>query len=272
MTVNNVNGILGSMLLGELSRTNQQLAEAFERLSTGLKINSASDDPVGYVISSRLESQQRGYAAGSRNAQAGISMIQTAEGYLEGVTSDVQRIRELSVQAANGTLTDADRMAIQEEINQLRENIDFSLSSAEFNSKPLFAGNTETIMVGSDPSDTITVEFSQMDTSTLGLDQIDVTTQEGAENAISVSDDALNQVLTQQAGFGAVQNRLESSVNTNEQAWLNTTTSLSEIRDANMAEESINAMQASTKLQAQLMVASQVNNLQGIVTRMLLSD
>ncbi len=272
MTINNISGLLGSSLMNELKQTNLEVASAFEKLATGKKINSASDDAAGLAIASRLEAQERGLAMAERNAQMGISLIQTAEGYLDSATNDVQRIRELSVQAANGTLNDSDRAAIQQEITSLTENVDFTLSNAQFNTKSLFDGHTETIQIGADSGSQMKVDFPEMSAESLGLTAIDVSTQEGAEAAISKSADALDSVLEVRTELGASQNRLESAASSLSRTRIDTAGALSQIMDANIAEEVMKATAATTKLESQLMLAAQINKIDRGVMGILLGE
>lgn len=270
MSINNISGIIGKILGNEMNKTQLELIEAFERLSTGQRINSASDDPAGLAIASRLDAQVRALGMAERNAQMGIGMVRTAEGYLSGVTEDVQRIRELGVQAANGTLTDIDRAAIQDEITALRENISYTLSSAQFNTKNLFDGHTESLQIGPNASSTMQIEFPALSLESLGLDEIDVSTQAGAEASITATSGALDDVLSVRASFGAYENRLESALGSIGETRLNTLKSLSEIMDADMAVELIKASTAATKLEAQMMVTAQVLELQaGIIPHLL---
>jgi len=261
MSINSISGLLGNALLNELNTANLQIGKAFERLATGQRINSASDDAAGLAIASRMEAEQRGLAMAERNAQMGISMAQTAEGYLGSVTEDVQRMRELAVQASNGTLSSEDRQAIQEEINSLRENIDTTLSSAEFNGQKLFTGETRTLQIGADASGTMSFTIPSMSSESLGLSEVDVTTQAGAEAAIAAGDTALSEVLSARTDLGATQNRLESSIKSLSQTRNDTLSALSGIRDANMAEEALNASRATNRLESLLLLASQVNKL-----------
>jgi flagellin len=181
-------------------------------------------------------------------------------------------MRELSVQAANGTLNDTDRAAIQEEINSLRENIDYTFQSAEFNSKQIFSGQTQTYLVGTSSSGTISVEYPAMSAESIGMSGVDVNTQEGAEAAISQISSALDDVLEVRTSLGASQNALESSLNTISQARIDTLSSLSTIRDANIVEELINQNQLMTQLESQLMVTSQINKLNRAIIPMLLGE
>lgn len=270
MNINNITSILGNVLLTGMNESNMKLLDAFTKLSTGKRINSASDDAAGLSIATRLESQVRGLAMAERNAQMAISKIQTAEGYAGSATEDLQRINELSVQAANGTLNQSDREAIQMEIDQLRENIDFTFSTAEFNSTPIFSGTTDSYQIGADSSSRMEVFYPAMSSASLGLDTIDVTTQSGAENAISITQDAMDDVLSARTEFGASQNRLESALNTISQTRIDTLSALSEIMDANIALEVMNSMQAMNSLESQVLLMSQVKNLEGgLLTRLL---
>lgn len=272
MTINNISDIIGSLLTSQLNKTNLDILSSMTRLSTGKKINSASDDAAGLAIASRLEAQARGLSAAQQNAQLGVSMIQTAEGSLESVTSDIQRIRELSVQAANGSLNSSDREAIQAEISQVGENIDFTFGNAQFNSNNLFSGTTESFQVGADSGSVVIASFPEISSASLGVSAIDVTSQSGAESAISAADYALDQILSVRTDLGATQNRLESSMNTLAQTELDTLGALSRIMDANMAEEAMNLAASTTRLNAQLAVAAQVNKLQGGLINLLLED
>ncbi len=272
ISFNSISGLMGNMLLSEMMKTSGQLMDVHQRLATGQRISTASDDAAGLAIATRLESQSRALAVAARNAQMGISKIQTAEGYLQSTTDDLQRIRELSVQAANGTLTDADRHAIQEEIAQLRENIDYTLGSAEFNSQRIFSGETETFQIGTDPSGHMTIDWPAMSAESLGLNEIDVTTQEGAEAAVSQSSDALDQVLSFRTELGAGQNRLESALDTISRTRIDTLSALSTIRDTNMVADIMEEAQAMTSLQSQVMLMSQINNLNRSIIPYLLGD
>jgi len=270
MEINSISSLMGNFLLGELTKTSADLLKIQERLATGRRINSASDDAAGLAIATRLESQARALGVAERNAQMAISKLQTAEGSLGSVTQDVQRIRELSVQAANGTLSDADRQAVQEEINQLVENVDYTLQSAEFNSRKIFSGETETYQIGTDSSATMRVEYPSMSAESLGLNAIDVSTQAGAEAAIAASSDAMDRLLEVRTELGASQNRLESALETMSRTRIDTLSTLSTIRDANMAEETINQAKAVTSLESQLLLLNQVKNLdRGLITSLL---
>ncbi len=263
MAINNISNFLSGILTNQMRQTELDVMQAFEKLASGRRINSASDDPAGFTMAERLEAQMRAMAQSEQNAQMGIHMARTAEGYLSGVTDDVQRIRELSVQAANGTLTSNDRAAIQQEIDSLKENISSNFESAQFNTKSLFDGHTETLQIGPNAGATLEMNFPAMSLESLGIAGLDVTSQAGAEAGITSASGALDNVLTVRSDFGSYENRLTSAIDYLSEARLNTTSSLSELRDANIAEEMMNATSAMTRLQAQMLVAKQVMNLEG---------
>jgi flagellin len=270
MNINSISSLIGNSLLTDLNKTSDALGKTSERLATGLKINRASDDAAGMSIAMRLEAEQRELAMSEKNAQMGVSMIQTAESSLGSVTDDIQRIRELALQASNGTMNDSDRQSIQEEINALKENVDSNLGSAEFNSKKLFSGEKREIMLG--PSGQVDVTIPSMTAESLGLNEIDVTTQAGAEQSITASDTALSDVLSVRTDLGATQNQLETSISSLLQTGSDTSKALSVIRDANMAEEALNMVKLSTQLQSQVAVASQVKNLNKSILPLLLGE
>jgi flagellin len=269
MAINNISSYMSSMLTNQMRQTELDVMEAFEKLTSGRRINKASDDPAGLTMATRLEAQMRATAQAEQNAQMGIHMARTAEGYLSSATEDVQRIRELSVQAANGTLTSNDRAAIQQEVDALKENISYNFQSAQFNTKNLFDGHTETMQIGPNAGATMEMNFPAMSLESLGIADLDVTTQAGAEAGITAASGALDNVLTTRSDFGSYENRLTSAIDYLSEARINTASSLSQIRDANIAEEMMNATSAMNSLQAQMFVAKQVMNLEGSLMRSL---
>ncbi|MFB6356269.1 MAG: flagellin [bacterium] len=257
----------------QLKQAAGSLNERLEKISSALKINSASDDAAGLAISEGLSSQIRGGAQAIKNAQDGISMIQTAEGGSEQITENLQRIRELSVQAANDSLSDQDRELINKEVQQLKEEIDRMTETVEFNGKKLLNGDIssgEKIQAGADRGETVEVSADAQDTSTLGVSGTDVTSRQNAEQAIEDTTGAINQVATDRAKLGAQQNRLESTIefvkvqNENQQA------AESRIRDADMARQTTKKASANIKTQAATSALTQANNLQGSTALQLL--
>ena len=156
---------------GSLSNVNKALGTSIERLSTGLRINSAADDAAGLAITNRMTSQIRGYAVAIRNSNDGISMTQTADGALGQVTSMLQRMRELSVQAANGAMSDSDRGNIQQEVSQLKMQIDDVANKTNHNNIKLLDGSAGKILLqtGTNANDTMTIGFGSVKTKDIGL-------------------------------------------------------------------------------------------------------
>ncbi|HHW68636.1 MAG TPA: flagellin [Epulopiscium sp.] len=223
------------------------------RLATGQRINSAADDPAGLAISERMRAQIRGLRMAQRNAMDGISLIQTAEGAMNEIHSILQRMRELSVQAANGTNTDQDRAYLNEEFQQLKQAVYQFARSTEFNSQPLLDGSKKDkgihLQIGPNAGDSLIVTIGDM--TDLGLDALDISTQEGAEKAMKALDDSINQVSRERSKLGAIQNRLEHTINYLSTYEENLTAAESRIRDADMAQ----TIMEYTKNQMLLMVS-----------------
>jgi flagellin len=228
-----------------LQGTESKLATSMERLSSGYRINRAADDAAGLAISERLRGQISGLDQSQRNAQDAVSLVQTAEGSLTEVHAMLQRVRELAVQYKNGSLSSADRTAIQSEVNQLSSEIERIGSSAEFNGiKLLNASQTISFQVGAKDGDTIVVStISLGGTGGVGSSYITLTSAQNTD--ISEIDAAIDNVSAQRAAFGAVQNRLEYTLQNAAIYQENLTASESRIRDVDMASEMVNF----TKLQ-----------------------
>ena len=218
-----------------LEDTSHRLAKSMERLSSGYRINRAADDAAGLAISENLRSQIKGLAQAQRNTNDAVSMVQTGEASLVEVHAMLQRVRELAVQFKNGSLSTADRDAIQSEVNQLGSEIERIGTVAEFNGiKLLNAGSRITFQVGAEDNQTIAVSTISLGaTVTAGVYALSVTsTQDIAE-----IDAALNAVSTQRSTFGAVQNRLEHTLANLAIYEENVTAAESRIRDVDMAKE-----------------------------------
>jgi flagellin len=215
--------------------TSDKLGKSMERLSSGYRINRAADDAAGLAISERLRAQVRGIGQAQRNAQDAVSLVQTAEGSLDEVHSMLQRARELAVQYKNGSLSEADQTAIQSEINQLASEVERIGTSSEFNGiKLLNAEATVTFQVGANDGEVITVSTISLG-GAIGAAAFEL----GAETDISELDVAIGAVSTQRAQFGAVQNRLEHTLNNLAVYQENLTASESRIRDVDMAAEMV---------------------------------
>ena len=217
-------------------------AKSAEKLSSGLRINRAGDDAAGLAISEKMRGQIRGLDQAQSNSQDAISLIQTAEGGLTETTSILQRMRELTVQAANDTNVSADRSQIQLEISQLANEITRISSQTEFNTKKLLNGAASDIaivfQVGANSGQNITLSINAMDAVALSVDAIDVTgTALSITGEIDVINKAINTVSSQRAKLGAYQNRLEHTINNLSTSSENLTSAESRIRDVDMAKE-----------------------------------
>src|SRR3954467_6458097 len=249
-----------------LSGTEARLATSMERLSSGYRINRAADDAAGLAISERLRGQIGGLDQSQRNVQDAVSLVQTAEGSLTEVHSMLQRVRDLAVQYKNGSLSTADRTAIQSEVNQLASEIERIGSSAEFNGiKLLNCVQVISFQVGAKDAETITVSTISLGNTYAngGVGTSYVTLQTSNTTDISEIDAAIDNVSAQRAQFGAVQNRLEYTLQNAAIYQENLTASESRIRDVDMAAEMVNftklqiLQQAGTSMLAQANQASQ---------------
>jgi len=214
-------------------------SKSLEKLSSGYRINRAGDDAAGLAISEKMRGQIRGLQQASKNAQDGISLIQTAEGALNETHDILQRMRELAVQAANDTNVDADRSAIQEEITALTAEVQRISTATEFNTKQLLAGGIDSavIHIGANAGQTLKITIADSGESALGIDGISVTAQATANEAITTINDAISTVSTNRAKLGAIQNRLEHTIKNLDTGAENLQASESRIRDVDMAKE-----------------------------------
>lgn len=224
-----------SNLLKADESTNKTLA----RIASGKRINQASDDAAGLAVAMAMESQSRGIAMQIANRQDEISLLQTAEGALSSTNDMLQRMNELSVQAANGTLTDSDRGTIQLEIDQLKEQINQTANNTTFNTKNLLDGSLD-LQLQNGQSFTIPA----MNTSTLGIDQTNISSSSGAQSAIGQIGQAIGTVTSQRSTIGAVQNGISSEISNLNKELINTIAAQSRIEDADMAAEIINMYRA----------------------------
>lgn len=236
------------------------LNKSLERLSSGLRINRAADDAAGLAIAEGFRSVVRGSQVSQRNAQDGVSLVQTAEGALSETTNILQRIRELAVQAANGTQSDTNRAALNNEVSQLLGQIDDIALDTEFNGvRVLSAAQTITLQTGSFTSQTLTVSVSGAKTNDLGVSAVSISSIAGAVAALSTIDTALQSVGTLRSTLGAQQNRLEFTISTLAIQEENSAASESAIRDADIAQETIKFTRNQILVSAGTSVLSQAN-------------
>ncbi|CAM4131397.1 flagellin N-terminal helical domain-containing protein [Lederbergia lenta] len=260
-----------------LSQTMQSTSKSLEKLSSGLRINRAADDAAGLAISEKMRSQIRGLGMAERNSLDAVSLIQTAEGALNETHTILQRMRELSVQAANGTMEDDDRKAVQAEIDQLTAEIDRIADTTQFNQKKLLDGAVGAtgelkiqFQVGANKDEVLIVEIEKMDAVSLNIatatQNTSVSTAEDAGKAISIFEAAIQKVSEQRSKLGAYQNRLEHTVTNLQTANENLTAAESRIRDLDMALEMTTFTRNNILNQAGQAMLAQANQLpQGIL-------
>lgn len=223
-----------------LRRSTLDLNRSLERLSSGLRINRAADDAAGLAIAENLRSQVLGTKVAQRNSQDGISLVQTGEGALAETTNALQRIRELAVQAANGTYGLSNRVALDQEVKQLLQQIDNIATDTQFNGiYVLSAAVTVTLQRGALVSQTLAIVVSGAKTNDLGINTVTITGMTQAVSAISTIDTAIDKVTSLRASFGAAQNRLEFTIRTLAIQEENSASAESVIRDADIAIETI---------------------------------
>lgn len=244
-------GSTSGSLLQQINRTQQNYRTNLLRVSTGQRINSASDGAALSAMISRLDTEIRAATQATRNIGDALSLGAVAEAGAEGVTENIQRIRELSVQAANETLTDADRQTIQQEINQLRAGINDIASSTNFNERNLLDGSftNQNFQVGPDSSDSVNLSLGSLTSDALGLDSIDVTTSANARAAITSSSNALENTLSVRGQIGAFQNSMATRASNLVSSNIQNSATLSRMRDTDFAT-------ASTQLQMSLLQSS----------------
>ncbi|RYE56119.1 MAG: flagellin FliC [Rhizobiaceae bacterium] len=247
---------------------------AMQRLSSGKRINSAKDDAAGLAIASSMTASIRGMGVAIRNANDGISLAQTAEGALGEAGNMLQRIRELAVQAANGTYQSTDRANLQTEVAALQSQITNIVTGTKFNGNTLFAANstgtTFAIQTGTNAGDTTAVAVGGLDKVALAYaSTIMVDTTANAALAITASDNALTQVANVRAGLGANQNRLEATVNVLTANLTNLSEARSRIEDADFSLESSNLAKAQIISQASTAMLAQANQTQQSVLSLL---
>lgn len=270
----------------KLSKATHSLDTTYKRLSSGYRINSAKDDAAGLQISNRLTSQINGLKQGNRNANDGIALAQTAEGALDEVHTMLQRIRTLSVQSANGTNTTADRASIQGEVSQLCSEINRIACKTTFGKQEILSGKGKGLVgadgkiafqVGANANDTTSVDLSsgftidQLNTAakanaTLVQDAdnrgktFDVSTASSAQDVLAKIDSFIGYVDKKRGEFGAVQNRLESTISNQSNIAENESDARSRIRDTDYAEEAANLSQQNIIQQAATSMLTQANS------------
>ncbi|MGE7366152.1 flagellin [Desemzia incerta] len=269
----------------QLTSANASKSSSLAKLSSGLRINKAGDDAAGLAISEKMKNQISGMAQASRNAQDGISLIQTAEGGLTETHSILNRMRDLAVQAKNDTNTTEDRGAIQKEMDSLTKEVDRIANQTEFNGKKLLkeategAGSSFTFQIGANKGQDITLKVADMTSASLKIgtvgadgtitDKLDVstvTTPAAFDTVIGKLDDAIKAVSTERANLGATQNRLDHTVSNLATTKENLSEANSRITDVDMAEEMMSFTKSNILSQASTAMLAQANQMpQGVL-------
>jgi flagellin len=257
-----------------LAMQNQKVGGSIEKLSSGLRINKAADDASGLAVSEKLRSQIRGLNQAERNIQAGVSFIQATEAYLNETQDILHRLRELSVQAANGIYSDEDRMQIQVEVSQLIDEVNRIASHAQFNGMNMLTGRfsqdgdaTMQFQIGANMDQNERVFIGTITAESLGLqsvqgstDSISISTPEQANLTVGVLDSALRIVSKQRADLGAYQNRFEMAAVGIASAAENLQAAESRIRDVDMASEMVDYVKNQILVQSGAAMLAQANS------------
>jgi flagellin len=282
MTVINTN-INSLISQNALTRNNRSLSSSMEQLSTGKRINSAADDAAGLAISNKMTSQIRGLNQAVRNANDGISLLQTAEGATTEITNMLQRMRELAVQAANDTYQSSDRSALNAEVAELQDEITRIGRNTEWNGMKLFiketagsaggigtSGNVRLQLgVDGETTDSISVQLNKIDTTTLGVSAISLNTAASASNALDSLDLAIGMIDNDRATFGATINRLTYAVDNLTNIAQNASASRSRILDTDYAKASAELARTQIIQQAATAILAQANQSQQSVLKLL---
>jgi len=256
----------------------RDVGKEMEKLASGMKINRAGDDAANLAVSEKLRSQIRGLQQAEKNIQNGVSFIQTTEGYLNETTDVIQRMRELSVQAANGIYDVDDRAAISIEINQMKDEVDRIASHAQFNGMNMLLGrfskqgNAASAMyfhVGANMDQRKLVTIERMDGVGLNISGVAISSADLANTSIGILDEALKKLNQQRADLGAYQNRFEIAQKGVSVAWENMQAAESILRDTNMASEMVNFVKDNILQQSGTAMLAQANTQAQTVLRLL---
>ncbi len=262
----NMQAINTNRMLGQNVKA---VAKSTEKLSSGYRVNRAADDAAGLSISEKMRNQIRGINQSVKNAEDGVSLIQTAEGNLNEVHSILQRMGELATKAANDVNATEDRDAIQKEIDELTSEIDSIASKAEFNGTKLLTGSFtgKMLQVGANAGETMQIDIDKLNASGLGVGSVSVASHASASTAMTNIKAAIIQVSNQRASLGAKQNRLDYTINNLENYSENLTSAESTIRDTDMASEMTTYTKTSILQQAaQSMLAQANQSTQGVLS------
>jgi len=249
---------------GNLSKTAEGLSKSISRLSSGLRVQSAADDAAGLAISEDFKASIRSLTQAKRNANDGVSLIQTADGSLKEVSGLLTRMRELAVQSRNGTNNSTQRGYLMDEFDQLRSEIDRIVNTTEFNGVSLLDGDQASglsfqVGMGTSSDDRLTISIATSNSSALGLDASTISTTGGADGAIDALDDAIEDISSRRATLGAMQNRLTTTMSNLETYATNLAAANSRIVDVDVAEETANLTKGQILMQAGTAMLAQAN-------------
>jgi flagellin len=221
---------------GKVTDNKSKKDNVIEKISSGKKINRAADDAAGLSISQSFKAQVRGLSVAEKNAQDGISMLQVADGALGDISEHLHRMKEITVQACNGTLTNNDRQASDKEIQSIKNSIETIAENTHFNGiKLLDSDKSLTLQIRDNPDTFYTINLFDNKLSSLGLSEVSVTTFDNATKCLKKIDASLNKIISNRSAFGGDLNNLQSAVNDAQNSVINTTSSLSKIEDIDMA-------------------------------------
>ncbi len=256
-----------------LSATQKRLGQNFGRLSSGLRINRAGDDAAGLAISEDMKADIRSFRQAERNANDGVSMLQTAEGAMNEVSGILTRMRELAVQSATDTVDDTQRGYLNTEFDALKDEIDRISAVTEFNGKTLLDGTATgvdfQVGVNNSSNDRISFDFADVGTDTIGLSATGVASKGAAQSAIDDIDSAIQTMSSNRAGIGATENRLQVTIANLGSARENISAANSRIRDVDVAEETAAMTRNNILQQAGVSVLAQANQLPSMALSLL---
>ena len=271
MSVINTN-VKSLVAQNSLTVNNRALSKTMEQLSTGKRINSAADDAAGLAISNKMTSQIKGLNQAVRNANDGISMLQTAEGATQEITNMLQRMRELAVQSANDTYDDADRTAIADEVGQLEEEITRIATNTEWNGMKILNGDiTKNIQVGIENETTSAIEINFQDMTAAGLDVagLNLSTHTASQGVLDLVDTAIATVDSFRSDMGAKMNRLNYAADNMTNVSMNTSASRSRIQDTDYAHATTELARSQIIQQAATAMLAQANQAPSAVLSLL---
>jgi len=260
----NIDKPSGLRIANRLNDIKSAQDKTLNRLASGKRIQTASDDPAGLAVATAIEAATRGMNVQITNRQDEVSMMQTADGALSGMNDMLARINELSVQASNGTLTGEDRTNIQFEVDQLKQQINMTANNTQFNSKKLFDGSLDMTLQNGN-----SFRIPRLDATTLGVGTLDLTTIAGANSGISSSGKAIDLVSSERSRLGATTNGIAAEISGLQNVLLNSTDALSKIADTDMAREAISLASSQIQSQAAIQAFRIDNSQRGIILGLL---